>query len=284
MPSDAAVHNLRVTLLGTGTSTGVPVIGCDCRVCTSPDPRDKRSRCACYIEADGVGIVIDTGPDFRMQALSAGIETVDAILITHHHFDHVVGLDDVRPYLFRNRTAIPCYAQAETEAVLRDMFKYIFRDGTYPGVPRLTLTGVLPEPFEVTSRTDSTKRVTVQPIPAMHGALPLYGYRVGNVAYMTDTSAIPEASYALLDGVEVLVLDALRHRPHHSHFSIDEAIAAAARVGAKQTYFIHMTHELLHAEADAALPEGINLGYDGLRFRLRDGILEAPEPAAVSAS
>jgi len=283
MPANDRVHDLRVTLLGTGTSTGVPVIGCDCRVCTSSDPRDKRSRCACYVEADGVGIVIDTGPDFRMQALREGIETVDAILITHHHFDHVVGLDDVRPYLFRNRTAIPCYAQAETEAVLRDMFKYIFRDGTYPGVPRLTLAGVPPEPFEVTSRTDATKRVTVQPIPALHGSLPLYGYRVGNFAYMTDTSAIPESSFALLEGVEVLALDALRHHPHHSHFTIDEATAAARRIGAKQTYFIHMTHDLLHAEADAALPAGINLGYDGLRFRLRDGILEAPELVTVSA-
>ncbi|GAB5518995.1 MAG: MBL fold metallo-hydrolase [Rhodothermales bacterium] len=283
MPTDPTIHDLHVTLLGTGTSTGIPVIGCDCRVCTSTDPRDQRLRCACYVEADGVGLVIDTGPDFRTQALRAGIEAVDAILFTHHHFDHVVGLDDVRPYLFHNREAIPCYAQAKTEQVLRDMFRYIFRDGSYPGVPRLTLTAIAPEPFEVLSRDDAAQRVTVRPIPAMHGDLPIYGYRIGRFAYLTDTSALPASSMALLEGVEVFVVDALRHRPHHSHFTIEQATVLAQRVGATQTYFIHMTHDLLHAETDAALPEGINLGYDGLRFHLRDGILVAPESATVSA-
>ncbi|MDX1548754.1 MAG: MBL fold metallo-hydrolase [Rhodothermales bacterium] len=263
---------LRVTLLGTGTSTGVPVIGCRCRTCCSSDARDRRMRCACHVavEAPGGGpalhLVIDTGPDFRQQALRAGIPRVDAVLFTHHHFDHVAGLDDLRPFFFGNKAPIPCYARPNTARVLRDRFRYIFEDGSYPGVPRLALHAV-EEAFTVASRYgDAAPPARVVPVEVFHGDLPMYGYRLGRFAYLTDTNRIPEASYALLGDLDVLVLDALRHAPHPTHLSLDEAVAEAQRIGARQTYFIHMTHNVLHAEDDAALPPGINLAYDGLAF------------------
>ena len=255
---------VKVTLLGTGTSTGIPVIGCGCRVCRSADGRDVRTRCACYVEVGGVHLVIDTGPDFRRQALREGIPRVDAVLFTHHHFDHIVGLDDLRPFLFDNRAPIPCYARPNTAAVLREMFRYIFKDGSYPGVANLSLHEV-EGPFRVRSRY-TTAAVDVEPIRVFHGDLPLYGYRIGRFAYLTDTSRIPEESFARLHGLDVLVLGALRHQPHETHFTIEEAVRAARRIGARQTYFIHMTHSVLHAEEDACLPEGISLGYDGLSF------------------
>ena len=270
---------LRVTLLGTGTSTGIPVVGCSCRVCTSADPRDQRLRCAAYIVAETeegpVHLVIDTGPDFRQQALRFGIEAMDAVLVTHHHFDHVVGLDDLRPFFFHNRRPIPVYAPPNTAAVLSEMFGYIFRDGTYPGIAKLELHEVT-ESWTVKSREDSEAAVEVVPIPAFHGTLPVYGYRIGRFAYLTDVSAIPEESLPLLEELDVLVLDALRHEPHPTHFTIEEAVAVAQRIGARSTYFIHMTHSLLHAETDAALPEGIHLGYDGLVLTVECGV-SSPE-------
>lgn len=266
-------HCVRVTLLGTGTSTGVPVIGCGCAVCTSDDARDKRTRTACVVEACGVNIVIDTGPDFRQQALREGIRHIDAVLFTHHHFDHVVGVDDLRPFLFVNRRPIPCYARDNTAQVLQTMFTYIFEDGSYPGVPDLVLEEVS-RPFDVVSRRTPSRSVRVVPIDVSHGNLPLYGYRVGDFAYLTDTNFIPEASYELLDDLDVLVLDALREEQHPTHFSFDEAVNAARRIGARQTYFVHMTHSILHADADARLPDGINLGYDGLSF---DAGLQRPD-------
>ena len=264
MPSNPA--GMRVTLLGTGTSTGVPVIGCPCRVCRSPDPRDQRTRCACHIEVDGLSLVIDTGPDFRRQMLREQITRIDAVLFTHHHADHVVGLDDLRPYFFENRRPMPCYARPDTCAVLRRMFQYIFeRDGSYASVPLLDLYEI-DGPFTVSSRYEPGLPVPVLPIEVLHGTLPMYGYRLGRFAYLTDTNAIPEPSYALLDDLDVLVLDALRHEEHPTHFTIGEAVEVAQRIGARQTYLVHMTHSLLHAEEDARLPEGITLGYDGLSF------------------
>lgn len=257
--------HMEVTLLGTGTSTGVPVIGCTCAVCQSADPHDRRTRCACYVRVGDIGLVIDTGPDFRAQALREGLRRVDAVLYTHHHFDHVVGLDDLRPFLFENRRHIPCYAPPETAAVLRRMFSYVFVDGTYPGVPRLTLHEV-DAPFDVASRYVAGDTVQVTPVEVYHGAMRMVGYRIGRFAYLTDTNNIPEASFDALHDLDVLVLDALRHEPHRTHYTIAEATAIARRIGARQTYFIHMTHSIPHAATDAALPPGINLGYDGLTF------------------
>lgn len=260
---------MRITLLGTGTSTGIPVIGCSCRVCRSPDPRDNRTRCACLVESDGVHVVIDVGPDFRRQALREELTRVDAVLLTHNHFDHVVGLDDLRPFFFDNPTPIPCYAREDTAAIVRRMFDYIFADGSYPGVPKLELHEI-DGPFDVHSRYETGRALHVVPVEAYHGRLPLYGYRIGDFAYLTDVSLIPESSFALLEGLDALVLDALRHEPHRSHFTIDEAIEAAHRIGARETYFIHMTHSILHAEEEAYLPPGMHLAYDGLTLELAD--------------
>lgn len=256
---------IRVTLLGTGTSTGIPVIGCRCRVCTSSDPRDRRSRAACWIRIGDLSIVIDTGPDFRRQALRERIRRVDAVLYTHHHFDHVVGIDDLRPFLFERRDPIPCYARKDTAEVLQRMFHYIFADGSYPGVPNLRLRTVN-APFAITGRYDQSTCVTVTPVEVQHGRMPLYGYRLGDFAYITDTSAIPERSLQMLQGVRVLVLDALRQESHPTHFSISEAVEVAREIGAEQTYFTHMTHNVLHEEESRRLPVGIDLGYDGLTF------------------
>ena len=264
------VHQMRavrIQLLGTGTSTGVPVVGCSCPTCTSGDPRDRRLRSSCIVEVNGVHILIDAGPDLRQQALLYGIRDIDAVLVTHHHFDHVAGLDDLRPFLFTNRTAIPCYAMGNSADVLRTMFGYIFRDGSYPGVARLSLQEV-EGPFDVHSRTD-TARVRVVPIPAMHGSLPILGYRIGSFAYLTDVSEIPYGSRSLLEDLDVLVLDALRPNPHPMHFSIEQAIKEARSIGARRTRFIHMAHGVRHEDINASLPDGMELGYDGMRLTAR---------------
>jgi phosphoribosyl 1,2-cyclic phosphate phosphodiesterase len=260
---------MRVTLLGTGTSTGIPVIGCSCRVCLSEDRRDRRFRCSCLIETGGLHLVIDVGPDFRQQALRAGITRVDAVLLTHHHFDHVVGMDDLRPFFFENRSPIPIYARDNTAAVVRDTFRYIFRDGSYPGVSNLSLHEI-DGPFTVRSRYGTDRKTVVEPVEVFHGDLPMYGYRTGRFAYLTDVNHIPESSYAQLADLDVLVLDALRRDPHPTHFSLDQAVDVARRIGARQTYFIHMTHSVLHVEEDANLPHGVALGFDGLTFEVAE--------------
>ena len=255
---------LEATLLGTGTSTGVPVIGCDCRVCTSTDPHDKRYRCACHIKIGDISIQIDVGPDFRTQALIHQILDVDAVLITHHHFDHIAGLDDLRPYFYQNQNAISCFANADTAEKLLVLYPYIFVDASYPGVSNLTLSAI-DASFTVNSRNQLIKQtVEVTPIPVFHGKLPMLGFRIGRFAYLTDTSSIPEESYDKLHGLDVLILDALRNEEHATHFSIPEAIEAAKRIGAKETWFIHMTHHILHAETNQSLPENIKLAHDGL--------------------
>jgi len=263
MPNDASGPPMTVTLLGTGTSTGVPVIGCDCVVCRSDDPRDTRTRCSCYIEVEGLGLLIDTGPDFREQALREGLERIDAVCYTHHHFDHIVGLDDLRPFFFRNRAPLPCYADPKTASVLRRNYDYIFGEDRYPGAPRVTLHDV-DAPFRIHSRYGEAASVRVIPLELYHGDLMVYGYRVGRFAYLTDVSRIPEATFAQLDDLDVLVLDALRPESHPTHFSFDEAVSVAQQIGARQTYFIHMTHNVRHADADASLPAGIKLAHDGL--------------------
>ncbi|WP_022835695.1 MBL fold metallo-hydrolase [Salisaeta longa] len=258
---------LDVTLLGTGTSTGVPVLGCDCPVCTSPDPKDTRLRCAAYVRAGSLGLLIDTGPDFRQQALTYGVHRLDAVCYTHHHFDHIAGLDDLRPYFFQNRTPMPCYGPPQTVEILREKYDYVFGSAPYPGAARVYLEAVA-DAFCVDSRHEDGAAVQVTPVPLLHGSLPVYGYRVGRFAYLTDVSTIPEDSFALLEGLDVLVLDALRPKAHPTHLSFDEAVATAERIGATQTFFVHMTHNVRHAEQNARLPAGIALGYDGLTFTI----------------
>jgi len=256
---------VKIQILGTGTSTGVPVLTCTCPICTSDDPRDKRLRCSVFVQAGGVNLLIDSGPDFRQQAFRAGIGQVDVLLITHHHFDHVVGMDDLRPYLFSNRTPIPVHAEPESAEVLRNMFSYIFRDGTYPGVPRLDMHDVR-GPFDAFSREDPDRSVRIIPVPAVHGSLDILGYRIGKFAYLTDVSQIPNASFDLLEDLDVLVLDALRDRPHPMHMTIGKAIETAKRIGARQTYFTHMSHEILHVDFEERLGDGMAPAYDGLTF------------------
>jgi phosphoribosyl 1,2-cyclic phosphate phosphodiesterase len=218
-------------------------------------------------EAGHVHIESDTGPDFRQQALTHGIQDVDAVLYTHHHFDHVVGMDDLRPFLHRIRAPIPCYASPETAGVLRRSFAYIFEDGSYPGVAQLDLREVA-GPFDVSSRSGPGASVHVTPVPAIHGDMTVLGYRIGGFAHMTDVSAIPDSSMALLQDLDVLILDGLRSRPHPTHLSFSDAATLAGRIGARQTYLVHMTHDMGHAEAEAMLPDDVRLAFDGLTLRI----------------
>ena len=250
---------MRVTFLGTGTSTGVPVIGCTCATCRSTDLKDKRRRPSIYIQFDeGPSVLVDASPDLRDQALEYRIERVDLILLTHSHADHVLGLDDVRIYNFRQRGAIPCQGDKRTLSDVRRMFAYVFDPKTPRGggLPQLTLWPVA-GPFSV-------GHCTVIPIPLRHGTLPILGYRLGAFAYLTDCSEIPDVSWPLLRNLDVLVLDALRHRSHTTHFNLEGAVAAAERIGARQTYFTHMAHDLPHAATCDSLPESICLSHDGL--------------------
>ena len=262
---------MRVTFLGTGTSTGVPVIGCTCETCRSKDPKDKRWRPSIYLQFDdGSSVLVDASPDLRAQALQYGIDRVDLILLTHSHADHVLGLDDVRIYNLRQRTAIPCQGDARTLRDVRRMFAYVFDPRTPKGggLPQLSLFQ-LGGPFTFGHRT-------FVPVPLRHGSLPILGYRIGGFAYLTDCSEIPESSFAQLDRLDVLVLDALRHRRHSTHFNVEQAVEVASRIGARQTYFTHMTHDLPHAATCAELPAAMTLAHDGLVLDVDD-----QTPAAV---
>jgi len=245
--------------MGSGTSTGIPVVGCRCPVCTSDDPRNRRLRPGVLLELDRGTLVVDTSPDFREQALRHAIERVDAVLYTHPHADHVFGLDDLRVYNFRQRATIPCYGSATTLARLRAIFSYAFEASQEGGgKPRVDLHEV-DEAFELLGER-------VIPVPVMHGEMPVLGWRIGKFALVTDVNEIPAASWRLLAGVETLILSALRYTPHPTHFNIEEAIGVARRVGARRTVLTHIAHEVDHADLRVELPPGIELGHDGLRI------------------
>lgn len=250
--------SIKVSFLGTGTSTGVPVIGCRCRVCTSDNPKNRRLRQSVKIEANGKHFLIDTTPDLRAQLLRDPIPRLDFVLFTHSHSDHLMGLDDIRPFNFRQREPIHAYANAKTAIAIRRSFSYIWSESQIGGgKPQLELHEV-EEKF-------AHDGVEITPLPVLHGDWTILGYRVGNFAYITDTNGIPAATRRLLKGVEVLALDGLRPSPPHpTHFTIDEAIAAAREVGAKETYLIHLTHDIDHDEFESTLPDGFKLAYDGL--------------------
>jgi phosphoribosyl 1,2-cyclic phosphate phosphodiesterase len=235
------------------------MIGCECSTCRSTDPRDRRLRPSIFVEADeGTALLVDAGPDLREQALTHRIRRVDAVLFTHGHADHILGMDDIRRFNVLQKRPMPCYGDARTIADVRQTFAYAFDPATQKG-------GGLPQIVTFTIHGEfCIGRQEVVPVPIFHGARPILGLRFGAFAYLTDCNRIPDSSWALLDGLEVLVIDALRDRPHPTHFSLDEAIAASRRIGARRTCFTHMCHDLPHAATSARLPEGLELAYDGL--------------------
>ena len=247
----------RIILLGTGTSHGVPMIACDCAVCTSSDPRDRRTRTGACVQVGEAALLIDTPPELRLQCVAGNIRRADAVLYTHQHADHITGLDDLRRFNALQQTSLTCYVNAATGPVLQRMVPYAFtHDPHYVSAkPDLNLS-IIDGPFEAAG-------VKVIPIPLLHGRLPILGFRIGAMAYCTDCSEIPAASLELLAGLDVLVLDALRLRPHPTHFNLDQAIEAAGRIGARRTFFTHIAHELPHAATNDRLPKGMALGYDG---------------------
>jgi phosphoribosyl 1,2-cyclic phosphate phosphodiesterase len=249
-----------VTFLGTGTSTGVPVVGCRCAVCTSTDPRNQRLRQSVKLERDGSIFLIDTTPDLRLQLLREPIARLDFLLFTHSHSDHLMGLDDIRPFNFRQREPIDGFANAATVKAIRRAFSYIWADTQIGGgKPQLELHAV-DAPF-------THRGIPITPLPVSHGDWTILGYRIGGFAYITDTNGIPDATMELLRGVDTLALDGLRVSPRHpTHFTIEQAVDAAQRIGARETWLIHLTHEVDHATVEATLPPGIRLAYDGLRL------------------
>ncbi len=253
---------LGIRVLGSGTSVGIPTIGCHCKVCRSTDPRDRRLRPSIVIRNGERVVVIDTGPDFRQQALDARIERVDAVLFTHAHADHILGLDDLRPFNFHQKEPIAIHSSADSLEVIQRVFAYVFHDGpTESSRPKIRSHIFDDQPFEAAG-------LVFTPIPIKHGSLACHGFRFLNAAYLTDHSEIPESSMRLLEGVEVLFLDALRYKPHPTHSTIDESLKTVARLRPRATYFTHISHDLGHERAQSLLPEGVFLAYDGLEIDL----------------
>lgn len=246
---------MRISFLGTGTSTGVPQIGCRCEVCTSADVRDRRLRTSVLVDDSGTRILIDCGPDFRRQMLGMPFGRLDGVLLTHEHYDHVAGLDDLRP--FCNFGDVRIFGERRVIDAVRQMLPYCFREHPYPGSPRLLLEEIVP------GRAFSIGRTEVLPLRVMHGSLPILGFRIGPLGYITDMSSAP--SLDALSGVDTLVVNSLRHEPHATHQTIGEAIGVARRVGARNTWLVHLSHHAgLHARLAATLPPGVSVAYDGL--------------------
>jgi phosphoribosyl 1,2-cyclic phosphate phosphodiesterase len=253
---------LTITVLGSGTSVGVPTIGCHCPVCSSSDPRDRRLRPSVLVRYMGRTVVVDTTPDFRQQMLRAAVERLDAVLVTHAHADHIMGLDDVRPFNYRQKHGIPVYGSPETIATLRRVFEYIFADRTHDShVPRLETHTLEAETFDLFG-------VACTPLPLKHGRTPVYGYRFGAAAYLTDHSDIPPESAEHLYGLDVLFLDALRHRPHPTHTTVERALEYVAEFKPRRAFFTHICHDLGHEETERRLPENVRLAYDGLEIQV----------------
>lgn len=253
---------MRITFLGTGTSQGVPVIGCTCEVCSSLDFRDKRLRTALHIQLQEQSWVVDTGPDFRQQMLREHIQRLDAVIFTHAHRDHTAGLDDVRAYNFLQQMDMPIYGTQPTLDQLRVEYAYAFEKNAPLGLPRLDLREIDDNPFTIAG-------FEIIPLPVMHLRMPVFGYRFGNFSYITDANFIPDKTLERLKGTEILVLNALQHEPHVSHFNLTQALTQAKAINAKKTYLLHMSHRLgLHAAIEKSLPDNVSLAYDGLQLDL----------------
>ncbi|MEP7235096.1 MAG: MBL fold metallo-hydrolase [Ignavibacteriota bacterium] len=254
---------MRVTILGSGTSTGVPMIACGCRVCTSSDPRDKRQRVSALLETELTTILIDTSADFRAQMLSQKVRKLDAVLYTHYHNDHISGFDDLRAFQFLKLPVPTCYANQETFDVIKNSFSYAFGQAKQygGGIPNIPFEIIDESPFRI-------GELLIEPIPADHGAIITFGFRVGKFAYLTDCNRISPPSKEKLRNLDTLILDGLRYEPHPTHFSVDQAVAIAKELKPRITYLTHMNHDVLHAECEARLPENIRLGFDGLNFQI----------------
>ena len=244
---------MKITVLGSGTSQGVPIIGCRCETCRSLDTKDKRLRVSVYIETSGPKILIDTSPDFRQQMLVNNITDIDAVLYTHSHVDHIMGLDDIRQINQLHRKVVDLYGNKPTIENIKRAFNYIFDENTYKGggIPNVNTRIIALEEFDVLG-------IPVIPIEYYHGPTIVYGYRIGNFAYLTDCSFIPESEFEKLMGLDLLIIDALRYKPHSTHFNFEQATEAAVRINAEQTYFTHITHDILHARDNQLLPTGIS--------------------------
>ncbi|MBL0741340.1 MBL fold metallo-hydrolase [Chryseolinea lacunae] len=253
---------MKITFLGTGTSQGVPVIGCTCEVCQSLDFRNKRLRTSIHVETGGQSFIVDTGPDFRQQMLRENVKRVDAVLFTHAHRDHTAGLDDVRAYNFMQGTDMPVFGTQQVLDQLKVEYAYAFNKDAYPGIPRITLNLISEKPFEVGG-------VPITPLPVMHLHLPVLGFRFGDFSYITDANAIADETLERLRGTKVLVLNALQIEPHISHFNLDEALKMIARINPGRTYLTHISHRLgLHGAVEKKLPDNVLLAYDGMQLEM----------------
>jgi phosphoribosyl 1,2-cyclic phosphate phosphodiesterase len=251
-----------ITFLGTGTSQGVPVIACDCEVCTSADAQDNRLRTAILIESPDKTVVIDSGPDFRYQMLRAGVKHLDAIVFTHEHKDHVAGMDDIRAFNYKQQGAVDIYADTRVQIALRREFPYIFDDKGYPGIPQIEMHSIDLHPFDIGD-------IHFTPVEVMHYKLPVLGFRINDFTYITDAKTVTETEKQKIRGSKILVINALQKQTHISHFTLDEAIAFAKDIGAETTYFTHISHRLgKHAVIAEELPAGIKLAYDGLKLEI----------------
>lgn len=272
LPDRAATIDItgQLVFLGTGTSVGVPILGCDCPVCRSDNPRNSRTRCGLVLGLPEGNLLIDTPPDLRTQLLREGIGIIHAVAYTHEHADHLYGLDDLRIFPYFLQSAVPLYCELQVEERIRRSYDYAFREYQQPlhpgAVPQLEIRNIGLDPFSVLG-------ATITPIRLLHGRSEVLGFRVGDVAYCTDTNKIPPESWPRLEGLRVLILDCLRPRPHPTHFSLEESIVTAQQVGAQQTYFTHISHELEHDATNSLLPPGMAMAYDGLRIPLAPRLL-----------
>jgi phosphoribosyl 1,2-cyclic phosphate phosphodiesterase len=253
---------LKVTFLGTGTSQGVPVIACDCEVCISVDPKDKRLRSSILIESYDKSVVIDTGPDFRYQMLRANVQKLDAVIFTHQHKDHIAGLDDIRAFNYKQKAVMDIYANLAVQESLKREFYYVFSDIKYPGIPQIDM-------HEIQSEIFSVGDIEFTPIEVMHYKMPVLGFRVNDFTYITDAKTISESEIEKIKGSKTLVINALQKEKHISHFTLEEAIAFAQMINAETTYFTHISHRLgKHEDVSAYLPKGIHLAYDGQEIHI----------------
>lgn len=250
---------MKITLLGTGTSQGVPVVGCDCEVCRSTDPRDNRLRTSAFVEVEGVRLLIDAGPDLRQQLLRNNITRVDAVLVTHEHKDHLAGLDDIRPVYFRQKRPMDIYAMQRVLQVIRKDYDYAFKENPYPGAPAFQLHPIRYNKFHV-------QNVEIQPIQVRHLTLPILGYRIGPFAYITDASFVADSEMELLQDLDLLVVNALHHDKHYSHFNLEQALQFVEKLNPKRAFLTHSSHHMgLYSDVEKMLPPHVTLGYDGLQ-------------------